>query len=184
MVLAVLAALIVSASGSVVRKAPEFVIQMPDGKQTLLSSYRGKNVVLVFMFTTCTHCQKAAPILARLQDELGSKGVQFLGATFDQDAKKNVADFVRIFGINFPCGYSTDENIHAFLGLPKDTPPFVPIVTIIDRTGTIRAQHMVTGDKKDPKKDEAENAYLADIEKGIRGDLEGLLKAGPASAKK
>ena len=34
------------------RKSPEFAIQMPDGKQTLLSTYRGKVVLLAFFYTT------------------------------------------------------------------------------------------------------------------------------------
>lgn len=34
------------------RPAPEFAIQMPGGGQTLLSGYRGKVVLLAFLFTT------------------------------------------------------------------------------------------------------------------------------------
>lgn len=39
-------------AGTVPRQSPEFAIQMPDGGQTLLSSYKGKVVVLAFLFTT------------------------------------------------------------------------------------------------------------------------------------
>ena len=34
------------------RKSPEFAIQLPDGKQLLVSSYRGKVLCLVFILTT------------------------------------------------------------------------------------------------------------------------------------
>ncbi|MDQ6699279.1 MAG: hypothetical protein M3Z36_03735 [Acidobacteriota bacterium] len=34
------------------RKSPEFAVQMPGGGQTLVSSYRGKVVVLAFLYTT------------------------------------------------------------------------------------------------------------------------------------
>lgn len=34
------------------RKSPEFAIQMPDGKQLLVSNYRGKVLCLVFILTT------------------------------------------------------------------------------------------------------------------------------------
>ena len=34
------------------RKSPEFVIMPPDGKQVLLSSYRGKVVCFLFILTT------------------------------------------------------------------------------------------------------------------------------------
>ena len=34
------------------RKAPEFAIQLPDGKQALVSNYHGKVLCLVFILTT------------------------------------------------------------------------------------------------------------------------------------
>lgn len=34
------------------RKAPEFAIQLTDGKQLLVSEYRGKVLCLVFILTT------------------------------------------------------------------------------------------------------------------------------------
>jgi len=34
------------------RQAPEFAVQMPDGKQVLVSSYAGKVLCLAFILTT------------------------------------------------------------------------------------------------------------------------------------
>ncbi|HEY6390791.1 MAG TPA: hypothetical protein VIX89_05915 [Bryobacteraceae bacterium] len=34
------------------RKSPEFPIQLPDGKQLLVSSYHGKVLCLIFILTT------------------------------------------------------------------------------------------------------------------------------------
>ena len=62
------------------RKAPEFVFNMADGPQRLLSMYRGKNVVLALMFATCPHCQKTSQVLTQVQAEYAAKGVQVLGA--------------------------------------------------------------------------------------------------------
>ena len=39
-------------AAEVPRKAPEFAIQMPDGKQVLVSSYKGKVLCLAFILTT------------------------------------------------------------------------------------------------------------------------------------
>ena len=167
------------AAGPAPRKAPEFVIQMPDGKQTLLSSYRGKDVVLAFMHTTCSHCQKMAQILSGLQTEYGKMGVQVLGATFDKDAAKNVPQFNKMLGVNFPCGYSTDENVMHFLQDPK-SPPFIPILVFIDRTGTIRAQHMLTADDGP---ETAERKWFDTGEMGVRAEIEKLLKVSPVTAR-
>jgi thiol-disulfide isomerase/thioredoxin len=164
---------------AVPRKAPEFVIQMPDGKQTLLSSYRGKTVVLAFMFTTCAHCQKAAPQLAHLQDEYGAKGVQFLGATFNKEAQRDVAQFDKVFGVNFPCGFSSEKNVLEFLGLPPGTPTFIPIVIFIDKTGTIRRIRMI---QDSTQKDPEIEAFFTDVGAGVKAELDKMLK--PVSAAK
>jgi len=44
--------LALQAGGPVPRPSKEFTITLPSGKQTLLSSYRGKVVMMACMFTT------------------------------------------------------------------------------------------------------------------------------------
>ena len=41
-----------AAAATVPRPSPEFAIRMPDGRQLLLSSFKGKVIVLEFLFTT------------------------------------------------------------------------------------------------------------------------------------
>src|SRR5271165_1257030 len=106
------------------RKAAEFVIQSPDGPEQLLTSYRGKTVVMAFMFTTCPHCQKTAQLLTQIQKEYSDKGVQVLGATFDSGAAFRVQQFDKVFNLNFPCGYSSQEAVLQFLHLPANEPVF------------------------------------------------------------
>ena len=82
------------AQTSAPRQASEFAINMPDGSQKLLSSYKGKPVCLAFFFTTCPHCQDMAKLLSsEIEPEYGPKGVQILAAAFDDNAKSQVADF-------------------------------------------------------------------------------------------
>lgn len=153
-----------SASLPVPRKASEFVIQTTEGKQVLLSSYRGKTVVLALMFTTCPHCQKTAGLLSAVQKEYANRGVQVLGATFDSGAAFRVAQFNQIFGVTFPCGSSSEGAVRTFLGLGKDEPYFVPILVFIDKTGTLRSQYI--GDEK----------FLGNQEVNIRAELDKLIK--------
>src|SRR5580693_2449503 len=115
-----------SFAGQTPRKAPEFVIQMADGPQKLLGSYRGKTIAMAFMFTTCPHCQKTAGVLAKVQTEYAAKGVQVLGVTFDEGAAGRVQQFNQQLGLNFPCGYSTKLPVLEFLGVPQNEPFFVP----------------------------------------------------------
>ena len=119
-----------------------------------------------------------AQTLSALQTEYASKGVQMLGATFDKDAAKNVQQFNKVLGVNFPCGFSTNENVLKFL--QQTTPPFIPIIVFIDRTGTIRAQHLLTGDEAEGS---PERKWFDSGEMGVRAEIEKLLKTGPVTAR-
>jgi peroxiredoxin len=160
------------------RKAAEFVIHMPDGKDLLLSSYRGKTVVLALMFTTCPHCQKNAQVLSEIQKEYANKGVQVLGATFDADASRQVAQFDLIFAKGFPCGYSTNPAVLTLLQQPATKPPFVPIMVFIDKTGMIRSLKMVT---EDTKPGDPEEVFFQKPEITIRAELDKMLKGEKTS---
>src|SRR5258708_33227103 len=98
-------ALTVSAFGRppVPRKSPEFTITDPSGKQVLLSSFRGKIVVMPLMFTTCPHCQHEAQMLTKLSKEFGP-AVQMLGVAFNDATGPMVAQFVKEFGVGWPVG--------------------------------------------------------------------------------
>ncbi len=150
------------------RKAPEFVIYLPDGSQKLLSSYRGKVVVLEFAFTTCSHCQHSAEMLTKLQKEYGAKGFQPLAVAFNPMAKMLVPDFVRDYKVGFPVGYSTERDpVNNFLQNPPNEALHVPQLVFIDRKGMIRKQSLPRNDVE-----------MAD-EKNVRKLIETLL-AEPA----
>jgi thiol-disulfide isomerase/thioredoxin len=167
------------AAAPVPGKANEFVIHTPEGKDMLLSSYRGKTVVLALMFTTCPHCQKVAQILSSVQKEYADRGVQVLGATFDPNAATQVKQFDQIFVKGFPCGYSSNNEVLRFLQQPATNPPFVPIFVFIDKAGIIRALHMVTGDTPE---NGPEQKFFATPEVTIRAELDKMLKGEKTSS--
>jgi peroxiredoxin len=149
------------------RPAPEFAIHMVDGGQKLLSSYKGKTIVLAFFFTTCPHCQDTARLLSRLQPEYAAKGVQVLAAAFDDNAQNLTADFARTYVQGFPMGYSDRGSVLEFLQKSIMTPLYVPVLVFIDRKGIIEDQYI-----GDP-------TFLKDPEKNIRAEVDKLL-AKPA----
>src|SRR5580765_7705688 len=73
------------AASPVPRPSKEFTIILPSGEQKLLSSYRGKVVMMAAMFTTCPHCQALSKIITKLQGELGSRGFQAVGVAFNDE---------------------------------------------------------------------------------------------------
>lgn len=139
---------LVSASLPVPRKSPEYAIELLGGKQILLSSYRGKVVLLEFLLTTCPHCQRAAQTISALNTELGPKGFQPLGVAVNPDAAQVVGNFINQFKPNFPVGYSKVEPMMVYMGLNPVERWVVPQIVLIDKKGQIRYQTPPQGDEQ------------------------------------
>ncbi len=125
------------ATPPVPRKSPEFTSTDPSGKPMLLSSLKGKIVVMPFMFTTCPHCQREAQMLTKLQQEFAPKGVVMLGTVFNDANAAMAAQFVKEFNIGFRVGYASRDAVVSYLGLSVLDRWVVPQVAIIDRKGNI-----------------------------------------------
>ena len=67
------------------RASKEFTFVEPSGKQTLLTSLKGKVVIVQFLFTWCPHCQAFSKMLTGMQKDFSAKGVQFMGVAFDDN---------------------------------------------------------------------------------------------------
>lgn len=127
------------------RKAPELTIVESSGKQTLLSSYKGKVVLLAFIFTTCPHCQAECGVLTKLHSELGEKGFQPLAVAFNDNAGMLVGAFIQNFRPSFPVGSAARQTVTDYLQLDDKTPWVVPQIVLIDKKGMIVAQSAPKG---------------------------------------
>src|SRR6185437_12622178 len=152
----------------VIRKSPEFTIHDPSGKQILLSSYRGKVVVVAFMYTTCPHCQAEAQMLTKISKDMAPRGLQVLGAAFNDNAAVLVPGFVQQFQVGFPVGYASADSVLSYLGFAMER-YVVPQVAVIDRNGNIRAQTPAQGDPH------------LQTESYMRNLIDELLKEAPAT---
>src|SRR5580698_5054819 len=122
-----------SAQPAMPRKAPEFTVIEPSGKQILLSSFKGKVVVLAFIFTTCPHCQAQCGVFNKLQTEFADKGFQPLAVAFNDNAGLLVNDFVQNYHVNFPVGSASRQTVMNYLQL-SDSPEnrwVVPQIVVI-----------------------------------------------------
>src|SRR5579864_7106077 len=79
----------------VLRHSPEFVVKFTNGSQTLLSSLRGKVVALLFVHTTCPHCQRTSQVFTRLVQEYKPRGFEAVDVAFNTMANIYVKDFVK-----------------------------------------------------------------------------------------
>jgi thiol-disulfide isomerase/thioredoxin len=158
-------------AAAIPRPAPEFVVR-GSGGEALLSQFRGKVVLLAFIFTTCPHCQRTVGIMSEVQKEYASRGFQALGSAFNDMAAQLLPAFLTQFHPNFAVGYAARPTVLEFLQTPSNLPLSVPVLVFIDKKGTIRSQHMGS-----------EDPFFKDQERNMRAELEALLKE-PAQAKK
>jgi peroxiredoxin len=124
----------------ILRKSPEFVIRLPDGTQTLLSSFRGKVVALLFVHTTCPHCQHAAEVFSKMYAEYSARGFEPVAVAWNPMANLYVKDFVKDHGVTFPVGFSPPEDVMSYMNYSLVQRIFVPQIVWIDRKGNIRSQ--------------------------------------------
>ncbi|HLM99757.1 MAG TPA: TlpA disulfide reductase family protein [Bryobacteraceae bacterium] len=169
--LAALAFVALASAQQVPRPAGKFAIGTTDGNQILPSQYSGKVVLLAFMFTTCPHCQHTSQILSGIQGEYGDRGLQILGAFFNENAAQLIPGFIAQFHPAFPVGYATRDQVNEYLEHSLVKPTYVPELVFIDRNGQIRGQFTGTDD------------FFKDQETSIRNLVESLLKE-PVTAKK
>jgi cytochrome c biogenesis protein CcmG/thiol:disulfide interchange protein DsbE len=116
--------------------APDFTLPTTDGKSLKLSSLRGKVVILDFWATWCPPCRKGIPDLVELKKRYGSKGVEIIGISVDQDTKPEVVPFIKEYGINYPVVYGNMSVYQQYGGIRA-----IPTSFIIDKEGKIIASY-------------------------------------------
>jgi peroxiredoxin len=115
---------------------PLLGISLPDtkGQEQSLAQWKGKVVVVNFWATWCVPCREEMPEFVKAQQELGSRGVQFVGIAIDQPDK--IDAFAVELKLNYPAlvgGYGAIELSKAMgnrLGA-------LPFTVIVDRAGHV-----------------------------------------------
>ena len=168
------------ATTSVPRKSPEFTIVEPSGKETTLSSFKGKVVVIEFLFLKSAHCLRVAQTLNRLQRDLGPRGFQSVGIVFGPDADaQRVTYLADDFKLTYPIGYASPDNVDTYLAREPKEILNIPQIVVIDRVGVIRAQ---SGGKGGNPALENENSLRALIENLLNEQASQTPKKTPPSS--
>jgi thiol-disulfide isomerase/thioredoxin len=150
------------------RKAPQYTINRNGAPPLTLSQYIGKPVVLAFILTYCSHCQRTVGFLIKDQNEYGPRGLQVLACAIENGAQLAVPAFIKNFNPPFPVGYNDGSTALDFMQHPVVKVPIMPMLAFIDRQGMIRAQF------------EADDEKFFGDEHGqnLRTQIEALLKVG------
>src|SRR5581483_6675837 len=128
-------------AGTLPRPASEFTINLPGGKQAVLSQYKGKTIALIFILTYCPHCQKIVSFLSQDQNEYGARGFQVLASAIEDGAAAAVPGFLKKFNPPFPVGSNARMPVLDFLQHPIAARLIMPQLVFIDKQGMIREQY-------------------------------------------
>ena len=112
--------------------APDFALQSLDGKTVHLSDFRGKAVLLNFWATWCAPCKIEMPWFVELQKAYGPQGLQIVGVAMDDASPKDIEDFAKEMGVNYPVLIGKESVGDAYGGVQ-----FLPETFYIDRNGRV-----------------------------------------------
>ena len=87
------------------REAPAFTLDRLNGESFHLKEHRGEVVVLNFWATWCPPCREEIPDFVNMQEDLGDRGVQFVGVALERNPDPQaVRDFAEKMNVNYPIG--------------------------------------------------------------------------------
>ena len=82
--------------------APDFSLKDLSGRETKLSDYRGKVVVVNFWATWCPPCRSEIPSIARMNAAMAGTPFQLLTVSIDEGGKEPVEALFRNMNVRFP----------------------------------------------------------------------------------
>ncbi|NJD56472.1 MAG: TlpA family protein disulfide reductase [Nitrospirae bacterium] len=118
--------------------APDFALKDIEGKDTALSSFRGKVVLLEFWATWCPPCKASIPEMLELQKKYHERGFTVIGVSLDTDpdAAAKVARFSSDNRIVYPLLIADDSVPAAYQVMS------IPTSFLISRDGTVIASYV------------------------------------------
>ncbi len=165
------AGLALTALAAAPRVSPPFEIKRLGGEKPLqLAAYRGKPVVLVFISTTCPHCQDLTTKLVPMAKEFENR-VQFLECAVNDAAATDLPAFIRQFQPTFPVGFNSQAAVNDYLQRSAVEIFYVPHIVLLDAKGVIRGDYA------------GESEFAENAAENTRAELNKLLDAHAAPAK-
>lgn len=115
-------------------QAGDYTLPDLDGNTTALAKWHGKVVLLNFWATWCEPCRQEMPMLAQLQREHASNGLQVVGIAMEQP--QSASKFLQQVHVGYPTliGIDADPVPTTVFG---DTAGLLPYSVLIGRDGRI-----------------------------------------------
>jgi peroxiredoxin len=114
--------------------APPFIRNDLQGNPIDLATLRGHVILLSFWATWCTPCQAEMPRFVDWQTRYGSRGLQVIGISLD-DEDAPVRALLAQRSVNYPIAMGDEKLARAYGGILG-----LPVTFLIDRHGRIAAR--------------------------------------------
>jgi thiol-disulfide isomerase/thioredoxin len=121
--------------------APDFTLELTDGKDIKLSDLKGKIVIIDFWATWCPPCRRGIPDLVEIQKKY-EKELIIIGISLDNETKPEVVPFIKQYKINYPVAYGNMEVVKAYGNIQA-----IPTSFVVDQSGQIVDKHIGLVDK-------------------------------------
>jgi len=122
---------------SVGQRAPDFTVELLDGRTVSLSDFRGRPVLINFWATWCGPCREEMPDFQTVYDLQGGEDRFVVLAVNFMEARGDVAAFTEGLGITFPVALDPDGKING--DLYRSAIPGYPTSLLLDADGIIAA---------------------------------------------
>jgi thiol-disulfide isomerase/thioredoxin len=116
--------------------APPLKVVSMSGQKITLANYKGHVLILDFFATWCTPCRSSIPHFIGLYSKYNKQGLEILGMSADEDADKEVREFVGEQKIIYPVALAGEEMITDY-GIRS-----LPTVYVINKKGVIAEKYM------------------------------------------
>ena len=112
--------------------APDFTVEMLDGKKVALSSLRGKVVLVNFWATWCPPCRQEMSHLQKdIIDRFAGQDLVVLPISRGEE-RKTVEQFIERMGYTFPIGLDRDQSIYK-----KYASNYIPRSVVVGKDGKV-----------------------------------------------
>jgi peroxiredoxin len=113
--------------------APDFALKDLDGKEHQLSSYKGKDVLVIFWATWCPPCKMEIPHLKLMEQRISKDDLKILAVTSENTG--TVEAFVSSMGINYTVLLDRGSMPNLYRAIPANG---IPSAVFINPQGKIK----------------------------------------------
>lgn len=112
------------------QEAADFSLKELGGQEVRLRNLRGRVVLLNFWASWCGPCRLEMPVIEKLHQELGSKGLSVFGIN-DEDVE-TIREYLSEYEYTFPTLLDTDQQVARLYRVRG-----IPTMVVIDRQGIV-----------------------------------------------